>query len=191
MCFYDQLKTSSKNKCCHRLNNNIPMASSEMLTQRQKEEQRKESNTGCSFLSVFVCPNMCGLCSHQTNRRDTNTDRMTDQDVERKSSFCSCAVASGAPGGSEPARPLLLHMTPVCMADLAWGPRTRPPQPPCIWPPCHPETRPRQRKSTACMNNELDLDAAAPALRSPGCDTVWRGSSQHYAWELENGIDGL
>lgn len=47
------------------------------------------------FAFLLVCVWMCCWRTSLTTTKETNTDRMTGQDVKRKSSFCSCAMAVG------------------------------------------------------------------------------------------------
>lgn len=63
--------------------------------ERWNNSKQQESNTAYVVVSVFVCLWMCCLCTYLTHTRETNTDRMTGQDVKRKLSFSSCTVAVG------------------------------------------------------------------------------------------------
>lgn len=91
---------------------------------------------------------------------ETNTDRMTGQDVKTKLYFCSCAVAVGL----RRLWPTYYCRWPLCaLGDLAREPWPGPPRSSYII--CHSETQPCQRRFTACKKN--NLNAAIPPQRTP------------------------
>lgn len=109
---------------------------------------------------MCLCVWMCCLCTSLTNTRETNTDRMTGQDVKRKSSLCSCAVAVGLRRLWASLSIITAHDPSVHRATWPESPDQAPTSS-YICPTCHSGTQPCQRKFTACMNS--NLNAPIPA----------------------------
>lgn len=117
------------------------------------KHQLYESN---NTVFVSVCAYECFVCALVRHTQGKQTQTEWQAKMWRESHLSTHVLWQSASGISEPAWPLLLHMTPQCIGRPRLTTLTELPRSPYICLVCHSGTQPCQRKFTACMNNNLN-----------------------------------
>lgn len=136
------------------LNRDILTSVSEALKRERWNNNNKNTLVMCLYLFVHLSD------THKGSKQTEWQAKMW-----RESHLSAHVRWQSASGCSEPACPLLLHMTPLCITRPGLTALTKSPWSPYICLACHLGIHPCQRKFTACMNN---LNAAVPAQQVPG-----------------------
>ena len=96
-----------------------------------------DSNTTCLFLCL--CENVAPALFWQPQGKRTQTEWQVE--MWRGSGLSARVLWTSASGGSEPACPLLLHMTPLRVGRSGLRAMTEPPDSSYICPTCHSGTQ--------------------------------------------------
>lgn len=116
-------------------------------------KQQKVTLLTCLYLCL--CAYECVACALIWHTQGKQIQTGWQAKMWRESRLSPHVLWQSASGGSEPACPLLLHMTPLCIGRPGLRALTKPPWSSYICLTCQSGTQPCQRKFTACMNNKL------------------------------------
>lgn len=119
-----------------------------------------------------LCSYECVACALIWHTQGKQIQTEWQAKMWRESCLSPHVLWQSASGGSEPACPLLLHMTLLCIGRPGLRALTKPPWSSYICLTCQSGTQPCQRKFTAIMNNKLKPQLFHPALRSPENDRL-------------------
>lgn len=102
-----------------------------------------------------LCAYECVACALIWHTQGKQIQTEWQAKMWRESCLSPHVLWQSASGGSEPACPLLLHMTLLCIGRPGLRALTKPPWSSYICLTCQSGTQPCQRKFTAFMNNKL------------------------------------